>query len=78
LDSKEVKIESSNVLGHEILNVLPIYEKENLKSERQQAKPEELQELTKLLETKIKAPTVKKPRPKKLKEDKLWLPKRLP
>ena len=75
LKPKDVVISSSNLFGHEIVNVLPVYENENINSERYQAKPEELQEIQKLLEKKPRA--IKKPRTKKIKE-KLWLPKRIP
>ena len=74
---KDIAISSSNLFGHEIINVLPIYENETLNSNRYQAKPEELQQIQNLLEKKEKLKTIKKPRAKKIKE-KLWLPKRIP
>ncbi|MBR9701415.1 HIT domain-containing protein [Candidatus Pacearchaeota archaeon] len=78
LKSKDVEIHTSNIFGHEIINVIPMYEGETPNSERQQAKPEELSKLQKLLEVKKKAPILKKPKRKKLKDKKLWLPKRIP
>jgi len=72
---KNIIISSSNLFGHEIINILPVYENETLDSKRHQAKPEELQELLKLLGKKPK--TIKKQKIKKIKE-KLWLPKRFP
>ena len=72
---KNIIISSSNLFGHEIINVLPVYENETLDSKRHQAKPEKLQELLKLLGKKPK--TIKKPKIKKIKE-KLWLPRRVP
>jgi histidine triad (HIT) family protein len=77
LKPKDIKISSSNFLGHEIINILPVYENETLDSKRYQEKPEELQKLQKLLEKKQKIKTVKRPKTKKLKE-KLWLPRRIP
>ncbi len=74
---KDIAISSSNLFGHEIINILPVYENETLDSQRQQAKPEELMKLQKQLEVKKKIPSVKKPRVKKIKEN-LWLPKRVP
>ena len=74
---KDVAISSSNLFGHEIINVLPVYENETINSQRQQAKPEELMKLQKQLKVKKKIPSVKKPRTKKIKE-KLWLPNRIP
>ena len=76
LKPKEVTIVSTNLFGHEIINVLPVYENENLGSPRQQAKPEELEQLKKLLEVKPKPKRQSKP--KKIKEKKLWLNKRMP
>jgi len=78
LKPKDVTISSSNLFGHEIINILPVYEKETMQSERQQTKPEELEELKKLLEVKTKITTIKKTVLKKLKAEKLWLPKRIP
>jgi len=74
---KNVLISSSNVFGHEIINVIPIYKNETLASPRSQAKPEELEQLKKLLEKKTKPKVIKKSQPKEIKE-KLWLPKRIP
>jgi histidine triad (HIT) family protein len=74
---KDVSISSSNLFGHEIINVLPIYENETLNSEKYQAKTEELEKLQKSLEKKQKPKTLKKPKIKKI-EEKLWLPRRIP
>ncbi len=74
---KNVTISSSNLFGHEIINVLPIYKDETINSQRHQAKPEELEKLQKILEKKTKIKTVKKPETKKI-EEKLWLPRRIP
>lgn len=79
LKPKIVEISSSNLFGHEILNVVPSYENQD-SSEKRPAKPEELEELQKIL-VKTKK-TVSKP--KKIKVDskkpekKIWLPKRIP
>ena len=78
---KEVKIYSENIFGHEIINILPIYEDETTASERSKASKEDLKELQKDLQIK----KGKKPEPKKEEEilsekdlKKLWLPKRIP
>ena len=73
---KDITISSSNLFGHEIINILPIYKNETLESEKHKAKPEELKELQRIL-TKQKTEIIKKPKIKKLKE-KLWLPRRVP
>lgn len=77
LKPKNISISSSNILGETIINVLPVYKNETLDSERQQAKPEELEELQKILKKERKE-IIKKPKAEKLKEEKLWLPKRVP
>ena len=74
---KDVTISSSNLFGHKIINVLPIYKDETINSQRHQAKPEELEKLQKALEKKAKTKAIKKPETKKI-EEKLWLPKRIP
>jgi len=78
LKSKDVLISSTNLFGHEIINVLPIYKNETLASPRQQITPEELLKLKKLLEKKQRHKIAKLPKIKKVKEEKLWLPKRIP
>ena len=78
LKPKDVQISSSNILGHEIINVLPIYKDETINSKRAQAKPEELEQIQEMLKTKLKPKMIKKPKRKKLKSEKLWLPKRIP
>ncbi|MCD4760384.1 HIT domain-containing protein, partial [bacterium] len=45
LKPKDIQIYTSNLFGHEIINVLPIYENENQNSPRKQATPEELQNI---------------------------------
>ncbi len=78
LKPKEVKTFSSNLFGHEIINILPIYNNETPESKRNQAKPEELEQLQQDLEkNKQRENKSKKPKTKKIKE-KIWLPKRIP
>lgn len=78
---KEVKMLFSNVLGHEIINLLPIYENETLASERKQLEEEALKKLQKKLEKKTKKKTVKRIVKKKSVQEKkemAWFPKRIP
>ena len=79
-NAKDVIISSTNLFGHEILNVVPVYTDETINSKRYQEKPEELQKLEKLLakKSRAKSKTIKKPRVKKINPEKLWLPKRIP
>ena len=82
LKPKTTEISSSNLFGHEIINVIPLYGDENLK-EKHSAKPEELEELQNIL-TEPKKIIKKTPRAKKIKSTskkpgkKIWLPKRIP
>jgi histidine triad (HIT) family protein len=79
LSPKEVKVNNSNLFGHEIINILPIYDNENFDSERKQANKEELESLQKELTKKVE----EKPK-KEIKEEKkkpitnMKLPKRIP
>jgi len=75
---KSVEMQTSNLFGHEIINVFPIYEYENLDSQRRQAKPEELAELQKKLEVKKRTPVIRKLRVKKITDEKIRIPRRIP
>jgi len=84
LKPKEIKIASSNVMGHQIFNIIPVYEGRENPTERKPASPEELVELQEILAKKAPA---KKPKGKKIMKIKdvvkkfgenLWLPKRIP
>ena len=75
--AKEVSISFSNVFGHEIINLIPIYGNEK-PSEKKAAKKEDLLEIQKkFLEKKEKV--ISKPKAKEIKNsEKLWLPRRIP
>ena len=79
LKPKKTEISSSNLFGHEIVNVIPLYGDENT-AEKHQAKPEELDELQKILvETKKITKRVKKIKADSKKPgEKMWLPRRVP
>ena len=76
LKPKNILVSPSTLFGHEIINILPVYENETIKSERHKAAPEELESVLKKILEEPKKP-IRKPRTKKIKE-KLWLPKRIP
>ena len=78
---KDVTIQNSNMFGHEIVNIIPVYKDETINSERKPAKQEDLMKIQKKLEKKHKPEIVKKPKIKTIKESdakKLWLPRRVP
>jgi len=81
---KKIDLIYSNTLGHEIINILPIYKNETIESERKKLSPEEL---TKIKE-KIDEISIEKKENENSKEEKIerkkideknmWLPKRIP
>ena len=78
---KKIDFSQSELFGHKIINVLPVYENENFSSERRKASEDELDELHKILGKKHKLKTIKKPKSTKVgkkESQKLWLPKRIP
>ena len=77
LKSKEVKIQNSNLFGHSVINVVPVYENENPKAERKPAEKNELEEIQKILSEKKKKIEKKEMKIKEITE-KVWLPRRRP
>jgi histidine triad (HIT) family protein len=81
---KKIDLVNSNLFGHEIINLIPVYKDENIHSKRKQSKPEELEELTKEIkkvpETEKEKPTKEKVTSKKetITDKNTWLPKRTP
>ncbi|MBI2044968.1 HIT domain-containing protein [Candidatus Pacearchaeota archaeon] len=87
LRPKSIEVIPSTVIGHGILNVLPVYSNETMGSPRKKANERELQELFKILTEKTeflggeKASTPKKSNKSRLKritDKKMWLPRRIP
>jgi diadenosine tetraphosphate (Ap4A) HIT family hydrolase len=76
LKPKKVETFPGNLFGHEIINLLPVYNNETPDSERAQAKPEEIEEVLKTI-FKEKKKILKKLKTQKIKE-KMWLPRRIP
>ena len=86
---KDIQIANSNMFGHEVINVLPIYGDETPNSPRQKAKPEELTEIQKQLSSneqiekpieqpKEKTKENKTKTEKEINEKNHWLPIRIP
>ena len=84
LNPKDVEIASLDFQGHGVINLIPVYAGESIKSERYKAGRQELEEVSKTLteepaENKLKKENA--PRQKKIKKfgtKKFWLPKRIP
>lgn len=83
---KNIEIVPSSMFGHEIINVIPVFENETLHSPRNQATHEDLEKVREQLSRVIEAPSQEKPskkeskpkKPKPLTEKNTWLPKRFP
>jgi histidine triad (HIT) family protein len=83
LKPKDVEIASLDFGGHGVINLIPVYSDESIKSKRYKASKEELEEVSKILKEpkEIKKEKIKKEKvskPKVLKEKRSWLPKRIP
>jgi len=83
LKPRDVEIAGLDIGGHGVINLIPIYKDESLKSKRYKADKEELEEVSNILKESKKPEKQEKPkvervsRPKKISE-KSWLPKRIP
>jgi histidine triad (HIT) family protein len=83
---KSVITANANILGHEVINVIPVYENETLNSKRTRSTPEALailaQKISKLKVKKKKAiPKKETPEEKNeriINEENTWLPVRIP
>lgn len=83
LKPERVRIIPSNIMGHEIFNVVPLYQNQKDSGEKRPATQEELEELQKILKKRPaarKSPVRKGGIKKIIKEfeEKIWLPKRIP
>ena len=77
MKAEDVKIETNNIQGHGIVNIIPLYK--DGKMDRKPAKKEELIELQSVLITKKRPSKAKKPRKKEKKLSELpTAPKRMP
>jgi histidine triad (HIT) family protein len=77
---KEIIFFNTNLFGHEIINVLPIYTNETKDSQKKQSTPEELKQIADEF-SKIEGPRIieeKKELQEEINETNTWLPKRLP
>lgn len=80
LKPKKIKIFFSEVMGHQIINILPIYSQETESSPRNKAEKEELESLKEILEEKAKVKKIRTEKTKKIQSPngKIWLPRRIP
>jgi len=80
LKPKKILMQNSNLFGHEMINLIPVYgnESKNESGERKPADKSELAKLQKVLKEKSK-PIPRKPKVQKLdSKEKIRLPKRIP
>ncbi len=78
LNPKSIQIIPTNIMGHEAINVLPVYETETMNSPRKKAQPEELEELQNQLTQKQEIKEEIEEEPEEINEKNTWLPKRIP
>jgi len=79
-EPENIQISNSNMFGHEVIQVIPIYKDQDPNQERKPADKDELFKLQILLGKKARKKTVRKPRTKKVdsKETKVRIPIRIP
>lgn len=75
LKAEEVKIESSSLIGHGVLNIIPLYK--DFPPKKRKASEDELKKLQKILGKNEEVP-IEKSKIKKITDKKIWLPKRIP
>lgn len=79
---KNVELASANLQDHGVINLIPIYNNENINSKRYKTSQSELEEVFKRLTSKERKTepekTKKKALKKIIKSKKVWLPKRIP
>ena len=85
LNPKDIEIASLSFQGHGVINLIPVYTNESIKSERRNARKEELEEISKLFQKeeviKEKSPEIIEETEKseeEITEENTWLPKRIP
>jgi len=82
LNAKSIQTEDSEMFGHKIVNIIPIYDNKTLEEKRQKAPKKVLEELQKELE--IKEPEKQEEnleiekKPEIISDKNTWLPKRIP
>ena len=83
---KDVTVKSVNMFGHEVMNLLPVYNNETMDSPKSQASPEELEKLKEELGSASEAiesedeesVTGSEPEIEEIFEGDMWLPVRIP
>mgnify|MGYP001594668395 FL=1 len=75
---KKVELSASKLFGHEVINILPVYNRENMDSKRNSAKIEKNEKIKEELGKEKKIEKIqKKPKIEEIKQF-FWLPKRIP
>ncbi len=82
LNAKSIQTEESEIFGHKILNMIPIYDDKNPERKKQPASKKVLEELQKELSIKIETEKKEEPeiekKPEIISDKSAWLPKRIP
>jgi diadenosine tetraphosphate (Ap4A) HIT family hydrolase len=74
---KDIVFFNTNMFGHEIINILPIYTNETKDSPKKQSTPEELKQVADEL-SQTKEETIEEKPQEEITEENTWLPNRIP
>ena len=81
LKAESISVKNSNLFGHEIINLIPVYKRDSFEGENRERKPADKEEILKLQKTLKEKPKPIPRKPKSVKirpEEKIRLPKRIP
>ena len=76
-NAKDITFFNTNMFGHEIINILPVYTNETKDSPKKQSTPEELKQISNELSKVDESPIEEKPQ-EEINEKNTWLPNCIP
>ena len=76
-NAKDITFFNTNMFGHEIINILPVYTDETKDSPKKQSTPEELKQISNELSKVDESPIEEKPQ-EEINEKNTWLPNCIP
>ncbi len=75
---KDIIFFNTNMFGHEIINILPVYSNETKDSPKKQSTPEELKQIIEELSQATKEEKTEEKSQEEINEKNTWLPNRIP
>ncbi len=75
---KDITFFNTNMFGHEVINILPIYSNETKDSPKKQSNPEELKQIAEELSQTKKEEIIEEKSQEEINEKNTWLPNRIP